>query len=467
MSAAAAEHPIYTFEGFRLDTRRRELTSASGARITLTTKQYETLLLFVERSGRLIDKRTLLHSLWPDRIVEENNLNQHITALRQRLGERRGSRRFIVNVRGRGYQFAPEVAREDREARRRVEAPPTSDSAAWQVFQQALFLAGTDEPAQWRVAIDRLGHAIDLDGEFASALAVRAQFRLRSITVAWGETAHELDLAESEAQRAFELRPNSSFTRMAAGAVAAARGRWVEAERQFCAAAEFEEEWPIVGAMHAAHVLLSTGHVRRALALAQRSQARGHGMIGIVLVEALAQLLDDNETAARKLADVIRALGGRSHQPHLVQLFASLAQREGRAAEATQLLNTNLSPALRAAGAEQVVTRVTAAIAERRGGMEAIALLDRLVACVAFGDIPYSMRQDIVAWYAELGDLDRAYAFGHALIDHFATERSVGVLWSRLWGRELAAFRDDRRFEPLAARIGLTAHWRQFGPPDR
>ena len=47
--------------------------------------------------------------VWPDSIVEENNLAQAISKLRQVFGETPGSHSYIVTVPGRGYRFVAEV----------------------------------------------------------------------------------------------------------------------------------------------------------------------------------------------------------------------------------------------------------------------------------------------------------------------------------------------------------------------
>ncbi len=70
---------------------------------------FDTLLLLVNRSGEVLEKDALLRAIWPDTIVEENNLNQNISTLRRVFGECRGENRFIATVPGRGYRFIPEV----------------------------------------------------------------------------------------------------------------------------------------------------------------------------------------------------------------------------------------------------------------------------------------------------------------------------------------------------------------------
>jgi DNA-binding winged helix-turn-helix (wHTH) protein len=59
--------------------------------------------------GRVVTKDELLKAVWPESFVEENNLTQHISALRKVFAERAG---YIVTVPGRGYHFAAPVHEE-------------------------------------------------------------------------------------------------------------------------------------------------------------------------------------------------------------------------------------------------------------------------------------------------------------------------------------------------------------------
>jgi TolB-like protein/DNA-binding winged helix-turn-helix (wHTH) protein/tetratricopeptide (TPR) repeat protein len=107
---------IYEFGEFRLDALRRVLSSrGDGQPLQVTGKIFDTLLYFVERSGQLLDKRTLMEALWPDVVVEESNLTQTIHTLRRVLGERPDDHRFIVTVPGRGYRFVATVTTTTRE----------------------------------------------------------------------------------------------------------------------------------------------------------------------------------------------------------------------------------------------------------------------------------------------------------------------------------------------------------------
>ncbi len=77
----------------------------------LTPRVFETLLFLVQHSGVVLDKERLMEAVWPDSIVEENNLSQNISSLRRVFGETPGSHHYIVTVPGRGYRFVAEVRR--------------------------------------------------------------------------------------------------------------------------------------------------------------------------------------------------------------------------------------------------------------------------------------------------------------------------------------------------------------------
>jgi TolB-like protein/DNA-binding winged helix-turn-helix (wHTH) protein/Tfp pilus assembly protein PilF len=101
--------PAYEFDGFRVDPVRRMLLGTDGRPIPLKPKVFDTLLYFVEHPQVLLDRRTLLKSIWPNVVVEENNLNQAVSTLRRVLGERPEDHRFILTEPGRGYRFVAKI----------------------------------------------------------------------------------------------------------------------------------------------------------------------------------------------------------------------------------------------------------------------------------------------------------------------------------------------------------------------
>ena len=98
----------YEFDGFRLDASKRLLFNGDEP-VALMPKAFDILLYLVERAGTVADKDEIMSAIWPDTVVEENNLTQNISALRRALGEKHRENRFIATVPGRGYKFVAEV----------------------------------------------------------------------------------------------------------------------------------------------------------------------------------------------------------------------------------------------------------------------------------------------------------------------------------------------------------------------
>src|SRR5215469_1805394 len=104
---AASEPPAgISFGRFLLLPHRRELL-ADGQPVKLGGRAFDVLIALIEARGAVVSKDALMVRVWPDRIVEENNLQWQISALRTAFG---ADRNLIRTVSGRGYQFTAEIA---------------------------------------------------------------------------------------------------------------------------------------------------------------------------------------------------------------------------------------------------------------------------------------------------------------------------------------------------------------------
>ena len=93
------------FGRFRVLPRRREFL-IEGRPVELGGRAFDVLMALIEASGAVVGKDALMHRVWPDRIVEENNLQAQISALRRAFGAERD---LIRTIAGRGYQFTGEI----------------------------------------------------------------------------------------------------------------------------------------------------------------------------------------------------------------------------------------------------------------------------------------------------------------------------------------------------------------------
>jgi len=104
----AVRHHLYEFGPFVLDPSER-LVRHGAARMELPPRAFDTLLVLVENSGRLLEKDALMRTVWRDTVVEENNLSQVVYLLRKALRDGEDGARYIETVPKRGYRFVAEV----------------------------------------------------------------------------------------------------------------------------------------------------------------------------------------------------------------------------------------------------------------------------------------------------------------------------------------------------------------------
>ncbi len=109
----------YSFPPFRLLPSQRQLLCA-GAPLKLGGRAFDVLVALLERRDRIVTKSELMDLGWPDLVVEENNLQVQIVALRKLLGHP-----AIATIPGRGYRFTLPVTHAGGDA----PTPPAESSA--------------------------------------------------------------------------------------------------------------------------------------------------------------------------------------------------------------------------------------------------------------------------------------------------------------------------------------------------
>jgi len=98
----------YAFGEFVMDTGTRELRRGDQV-IPLTPKAFDLLRVLVASGGGVLEKQTLMQSVWTDSHVGEENLTQNIATLRRALGDVAERPQYIVTVPRHGYRFATAV----------------------------------------------------------------------------------------------------------------------------------------------------------------------------------------------------------------------------------------------------------------------------------------------------------------------------------------------------------------------
>jgi predicted ATPase/DNA-binding winged helix-turn-helix (wHTH) protein len=171
----------YRFGRFGVDRAARQLL-VDGEPVALGARAFDVLLALIERRERVVTKHELLEIVWPGLVVEENNLQVQVSALRKQLGPH-----VIATIPGRGYQFVARLV-------------GTSDTAApagaWNAA--ATPWAANDPPATTNVPQD-LPALYGRDVELAALEALVAARRLVTIVGAGG--IGKSRIAQAVAQR--------------------------------------------------------------------------------------------------------------------------------------------------------------------------------------------------------------------------------------------------------------------------
>jgi len=165
---------IYEFGDFRLDSEKR-LLWRNGSPVSLTPRVFDTLLFMVENPNGVLDKERLMEAVWPDSIVEENNLTQNISTLRRIFGETPGSHRYIVTIPGRGYRF---VAKVRAASAGEQSAPPAVNGATQLGIPHDSFQEAQSPPAK-KISFVKIGFAVVLLSALIGTVIFAFQMRKR------------------------------------------------------------------------------------------------------------------------------------------------------------------------------------------------------------------------------------------------------------------------------------------------
>ncbi|MCW4116975.1 response regulator transcription factor [Aurantimonas sp. MSK8Z-1] len=108
--AGAVAAAGYRFEGFSVDVAARRVTDGGGAEVELTGAEFNLLLIFLQRPGRVLSRDTLSDLLHGRPSVDplDRTIDVAMSRLRRKLSDG-GVFRLFKTVRNGGYQFAARV----------------------------------------------------------------------------------------------------------------------------------------------------------------------------------------------------------------------------------------------------------------------------------------------------------------------------------------------------------------------
>lgn len=136
---------------------RRE-AYVQGRPVNVGGRAFDVLTTLIRAGGRIVSKDELIESVWPDTVVEENNLQVHISALRKVIG----NREWIQTVHRRGYRLLDPESRmpTSMDAYSTLHREPNSD-AVDDMTRSSTFVYVIDDDYMVRTALGRL---LDAEG---------------------------------------------------------------------------------------------------------------------------------------------------------------------------------------------------------------------------------------------------------------------------------------------------------------
>ncbi len=102
----------YRFGAFEVDAAAGELRR-QGVRVRLHAQPFQVLMMLVERPGEVVTREEISRVLWPDGtfVDYEHGVNSAVNRLREALGDKAASPRFVETLARKGYRFVAPVER--------------------------------------------------------------------------------------------------------------------------------------------------------------------------------------------------------------------------------------------------------------------------------------------------------------------------------------------------------------------
>lgn len=151
------EQGIYEFGIFQLNIGKGVLLRENQP-VSMQWKTFELLCVFAKSNGNLLTRDDLMNALWADTFVEDNNLSQHISALRKVLEENGNGAKFIETVTGRGYRFIVPVEKNPVENNKEIAATAKADLETQIPDEQSgkLPISNVKSPRRFLIAVGLL-----------------------------------------------------------------------------------------------------------------------------------------------------------------------------------------------------------------------------------------------------------------------------------------------------------------------
>ena len=391
----------------------------------------------VRITAQLIDTETGFH-LWSD------TYDRQLADIFQVQDEIAGA--IVGKLR---IQLAPE----DQQLAQRTRAP-TQNVEAYELYLQGRAVWKKRGEENLKRAIELYQSALARDPAFARAHAALASAYvvMAGYTKEQGDEKKFNPMAETSARQALVLEPNIGEAHAVLAQINADRGDFLDAESGFFFAISLEPNEPTPH--HWYSILLSrVGRLQAGLTQARRAYELDPSspILAANLGNVLLQVGQDDE--ALRFVSLASELG-LSKKEYGVE--ATVAIRRGDWVDARRLMGEidNIPDEIK-----PEAQRFVDALADPKLRPEVVAgmrAIDPKIAPQAF----------FIGPYLQLGEVDLVFRILDEELRNDANSWVNNWDLGHVWTPEGRRFRTDKRFGPLAERIGMVDYWKQYGYPD-
>jgi DNA-binding winged helix-turn-helix (wHTH) protein len=102
----------YRFGAFEADAATGELRR-QGVKVRIHAQPFQVLMMLVERQGEVVSREEISRELWPEGtfVDYEHGVNSAVNRVREALGDKANSPRFVETLARKGYRFVAPVER--------------------------------------------------------------------------------------------------------------------------------------------------------------------------------------------------------------------------------------------------------------------------------------------------------------------------------------------------------------------
>lgn len=194
---------VYRFGDYVLVPSTRRLLRA-GRDVAIAPKALDILSYLAANPGRIVTKDELVDAVWMGEAVTDNNIGQHIFALRKTLEQAAEEEAPIKTAHRRGFIFSSRVDRGVLEGETTLSV---AAATALEFFRNAQYFFGMATESGLRSAIELSERAVEIQPDFARAHALAALANVRLADWMFARPHDVMPNARAAAQRALETDP--------------------------------------------------------------------------------------------------------------------------------------------------------------------------------------------------------------------------------------------------------------------